>query len=357
MAEKKISAKKASLILILIVLIILIFSVLSSRFTPNTNQVKVQGLNLSIAPMVSGYVTDVQVELHSNVEQGDTLFIINRRPYEIALKQAEINLENVTQNLNASVSGLKAATAQLNSAKVQLERSRRNWERTKSIMKKNEGALSQADRDRSESSYLTAVERVSTAEANLEGQKAALGPLNENNPLIKSALNQLDKANWELENTVILAPADGIIESFNIQTGHFAAAGRPLVSLVSNNTMWIQANYTEKNLTHLKINDPVDITFDIDAGKIYKARVTSIAYGVKTQMSTPGDLPTVKGQQGWLRDQQRFPVIIALEDQEITKKLRQGSQANAVVYTGNNAILNTIAAVRIWLISLVSYVR
>lgn len=227
MESKKGSAKKVSIIIVAIALLILIFSVLSSRFTPSTDQARVQGLTLSLAPMVSGYVTKVNVSLHSEVKAGDTLFIIDRTPYEIAVKQAEINLENVTQSLTAGMSGLKGATAQLNSARVSLERAKKNWERTQRVMAQNEGAFSQVDRDRSESSYLTAVERVKTAQANLDGQKAALGPTDANNPSVKAVLNQLEKANWDLAHTVITAPSDGIIESFNVETGYFASAGRP----------------------------------------------------------------------------------------------------------------------------------
>ncbi|GGG51157.1 HlyD family secretion protein [Bizionia arctica] len=357
MGANKGSAKKISIIVVVLTFVIMLFNVMGSRFTPSTNQARVQGLNLSLAPMVSGYVTRVDVGLHSEVKEGDTLFLIDRTPYEIAVVQAEINLENVTQNLSAGLSGLKAASAQLNSSRVKLDRATKNWDRTKRVMTQYEGALSEADRDRSESTYLTAIENVSTAEANLEGQKTALGPLDANNPLVKGALNQLEKANWDLEHTVIIAPSNGVIESFNVETGYFASAGRALASLISNKTIWIQANFTENNLSHLKVNDQASITFDIDAGEVYKAKVTSIAYGVKTQNTNAADLPTVRSQQGWLREQQRFPVIIALENDEVYKKLRQGSQANVVVFTGDSFILNSLAKFKMWLTSKVSYVR
>jgi multidrug resistance efflux pump len=355
--KKQNKARKLSLVVIATIFIILLFNVLSSRFTPSTNQVRVQGLSLSLAPMVSGYIAEVNVELHSEVRQGDTLFVINRKPFEIALTQAEINLESVTQNINAGVAGLSAASAQLNRARVQLERATRNWDRTKRIMEQSEGALAQADSDQSESSYLSAIEGVKTAEANLEGQRASLGPITNDNPALKAALNQLDKANWDLEQTVIISPSDGVIESFNVKTGLYASPGRALASLVSNDAIWIQANFTEKNLSNLKVGDEAAITFDVDAGEIYAAKVTSIAYGVKTQTTSPGDLPTVRSQQGWLREQQRFPVIIALDQAEVYGKLRQGSQGNVVVFTGDNFILNTMAKMKIWLISKFSYVR
>jgi hypothetical protein len=61
--------------------------------------------------------------------------------------------------------------------------------------------------------------------------------------------------------------------------------------------------------------------------------------------------------QGWLRDPQRFPVIVELEEGEARDLLRSGAQATVVVYTGTRPVLNTIAWLRIRFSSLVSYVR
>ncbi len=355
--EKGKATKKITLITLIITALLFIWYVLSDRITPSTDQARVKGLVLPISPMVSGYVTKVNVGLHSEVKKGDTLFMIDRKPYEIALKTAESNLENATQSVSAGSSSIKSAVARLNKAKVNLDRATKNWERTQRVLKQHEGALSEADKERSESSYLNAIEQVSSSQAALEKQQAALGPSGANNPNIKNALNQIEKAQWDLSHTAIVAPSDGIIESFNIEEGYFAGAGRSLVSLVSNNSIWIQANLKENNLSNVKIGNEVGVIFDIKPGTVYKGKVSSIAYGVSTDRTNASDLPTVKTAQGWLRDPQRFPVIINIEDQEILRKLRQGSQAEVVVYTGNNFILNGLASFRIWLLSKLSYVR
>ena len=78
---------------------------------------------------------------------------------------------------------------------------------------------------------------------------------------------------------------------------------------------------------------------------------------MSTDRTNTGGLPRITTAQGWLRDPQRFPVIIEIEDSEIMQKLRQGSQAEIVVYTGNNWLLNSLARMRIYIISKLSYVR
>jgi multidrug resistance efflux pump len=356
-SKKGNSVKKLSLFTLIITGLIFIWYIASDRVTPNTDQARVKGLVLPVAPMVNGYITDVKVTLHSEVKKGDTLFVIDRKPYAIAVAVAETNLEKALQSISAGVASIKAATARLSKAKVKLDRATKSWERTQRVISQNVGALSEADKERSESAYLEAVEQVSSSQAGVETQIAALGPTDANNPTVKAFLSQLEKAQWDLEHTIMIAPSDGVIESFNIEVGYFASAGKPLASLVSNSDIWIQANLKENNISNIKMGNKVDLTFDIEPGTIFKGKVKSISYGVSTDKSNTEGLPTVSTTQGWLRDPQRFPVIIEITDPEIKKKLRQGSQAEIVVYTGNNRLLNFLASTRIYVLSKLSYVR
>ena len=355
--KKGSSVKKLSWLTLILAALIFVWYIASDRITPNTDQARVKGLVLSVAPMVNGYVTKVNVGLHSKVEKGDTLFVIDRTPYEIAVKIAETNLENVLQSVSAGESSLVAASARLTKAKVNLDRATKNWERTQRVVAQNVGALSEADIERSEANYLNAIEQVASSQAGLDKETTALGPTDANNPKTKSAVSQLEKAHWDLAHTAIVAPSDGIIESFNVEEGYFAGSGKALVSLISNDNIWIQANLKENNISNIEIGDEVKVTFDIEPGRIFKGVVSSIAYGVSTDRTNVGGLPKITTAQGWLRDPQRFPVIIEIEDSEIKQKLRQGSQAEIVVYTGNNWLLNSLASVRIYIISKLSYVR
>lgn len=355
--KKKSAAVKTSLITVSIAAFLLVWTILSDRHTPHTDQSRVKGLMLPVAPLVSGYVTDVRIGLHSNVKFGDTLMVIDQKPYKLAVSAAESALEFSLQSVSSGESTLKAATASLSRANVWFDRASKNWERTQRVVAENVGALSQADIDRSEAAYLDAIEQVRTSEANLERVKQSLGPLNEENPKIKVALSKLEKAQNDLEHTVVIATSDGIIESFNIEPGYFASAGKPLFSIVANNVVWVQANLKENNLSNASIGDKVEIIFDIEPGKVFEGRLSSIAYGVTTDKNNPGALPQITTSKGWLRDPQRFPVLITLDNEEIKSKLRQGSQADIVIYTGNKSILNWLARLRIRVVSILSYVR
>lgn len=357
-ASKSSKARTLTITVLLICLLIFIWYLRADRFTPYTDQARVNSLTIPLVSQVAGYVTDVRIRLHSRVEAGDTLFVVDRRKYQLGVDQAEANLDRAAQSVGAGTATVKAATAQLGAARARLDRAQRNFDRTQKVLQDNPGALSQADRDRAETSLTQAVEGVATAEANLEKATEALGQTGPDNADLRLAIAGLDHAQLDLAFSNIIAPYAGVIESFNIDEGFYAGAGAPLATLATASDVWIQADLRENNIANIKIGDPVEISLDIAPGRVFRGDVRSIGYGVSTGRSTnPGDLPNISSPSGWLRDPQRFPVIIGLNMEETHGLRRIGGQADIIVYTGDHAILNAIGRLQIRLSSWLSYVR
>ena len=126
----------------------------------------------------------------------------------------------------------------------------------------------------------------------------------------------LEQAQLDLAFSTIVASASGYIESFSIDEGYYASAGQPLATIVSETDTWIQADMKENNLSNIKLGDPVEFSLDVAPGKVFKGKVRSIGYGVSTGNTNRGDLPSISGAQGWLRDPQRFPIIVSFDNQE-----------------------------------------
>ena len=355
--EKSGSIKKVTVVVLLISVVFFIWYVAADRHTPYTDQGRIQGLITPVSPRVSGFITDVRVQLHTQVKSGDTLFQLDRRPFEIAVAKAEAGIDNATQSIAASSASVKSAAGRLGVAKAQLERAERNWNRVQKVMQENEGALSAADKDQSETAYLQAVEQVASSEASLERAQQNLGIDGPENPKIRTAVQTLEQAQLDLEFSTIVATTDGFIESFDIDVGYYASAGQPLTTLISTSDVWIQANLKENNLSQMSLGDEVEFILDIAPGRIFKGKVRSMGFGVSTNETNKGGLPTVTQKKGWLQDPQRFPVIISSEDVDVAKLYRLGGQVDVVVYTGDNFILNSIAAFKIRLMSFLSYVR
>ena len=356
--KKRSPVKTATLVVLLVTLLFFIWYVLSDRHVPYTDQAQINGLMVPLVPKVSGYLTDIKVNLHKEIKAGDTLFQIDQRPFKLAVELAEANLDNTAQNVASKTASVKSAAGRLGVERAQLERAQRDWNRTQTVLRENPGALSQADKDQSETGLLQATEQVSSAEADLERAEQQLGFSGDQNAQFRAAVKSLEQAQLDLAYSTIIASSPGFIESFSIDLGFYAAAGQPLATLVSNRYNWIVADLKENNISLMKPGNKVLIAFDIFPGKLFTGEVKSIGYGVSTDNNNRGDLPTVSGSQGWLRDPQRFPVIITFDDKSISGQLRQGGQVDVVVFTGENrGLLNSLGRLRIKIISWLSYVR
>ena len=356
--KEKSPVKIITLTVLLISLLFLIWYVMSDRRVPYTDQAIVDGLMVPVVPKVSGYLTQIRVGLHSEIKAGDTLFQIDKRPFELAVAMAEANLDNTAQNVASKTASVKSSAGRLGVAKAQLERAQRDWNRVQLVLKENPGALSQADKDQSETALLQATEQVSSAEADLERAEQNLGISGEENAQFRASVKALEQAQLDLAYTTIIASTPGYIESFSIDLGYYAAAGQPLATIVSEGFSWIQADLKENNISLMKPGNKVEITLDILPGKIFTGKVKSIGHGVSTGTTNGGDFPSISASQGWLRDPQRFPVIITLDDKSVLKQLRQGGQVDVVVFTGKEeGLLPLLGKLRIRIISLMSYVR
>jgi multidrug resistance efflux pump len=356
--EKPSPVRRITFIVLLISVLFFAWYVLSDRLAPYTDQARIQGLTVPIVPNVSGNITRIYVQLHSKIKSGDTLFQIDSRPFKLAVEKAEANLDNTAQGVAAQTASVKSAVGRLGVAKAQLDRAQRNWERVQKVMKENPGALSQSDRDQAETSYMQAVEHVTSAEADLERSQQTLGVSGPTNPEFIAALKALEEAQLDLAYTTIISTSEGYVESFSIDLGYYTAAGQPLATLVSESNYWIQADMKENNISLMKPGNDVEFSLDVCPGKIFHGKVKSIGYGVSTGSTNRGELPDVKGTTGWLLDPQRFPVIISFNPDDFPGKIRLGGQVDVLVFTKEKrGLLEFLGKLRIRLISLLSYVR
>ena len=357
-AKKKDPIRRITAIVLGVCLVIMIWYIMADRLAPYTDQAKVVALVVPVVPRVSGYLTEVDVRLHSIVNENDVLFQIDPRPYELAVSLAEANFDRAAQNVGAGQATVKSAAARLGVARAQLDRAQRNFDRTQQVLEDNPGALSQADRDRAETGLAQSVERLASSEADLEKAQEQLGAVGPDNPDIRAAVASLEQAQLDLAFTTLYAPSRGVIESFNVDIGYYAQSGQPLATFISTRDVWIQADMRENNIANIKPGDRAELVLDVAPGRVIKGTVRSVGYGVGSQSGTNrGELQTVSSSQGWLRDPQRFPVIIGIDPGEAEGLLRAGGQADIVVYTGNHHLLNAIGWMNLRIRGLLSYVR
>jgi multidrug resistance efflux pump len=331
--------RKWTLVTLGIIALLLCWYLGADRFTPFTSQARIDAYVVPIAPQVTGNVVSVNVKNNQVVEQGNVLLTLDDTQYQLAVTRAESDLEKAQQQLGASTAGVDSAQAQVKASKAELVRSRKDYERMKRIRAEEPGAISQRRLDLAQATLTAAESRVTAMRAEVERAVQTRGQEGSTNAQIQAALSELNQARLQLEWTRIRAPAGGLVTDLRLEVGNLAQPGKPLMTFVGINDVWIRADMRENNLSHIKEGDPVDIALDVQPGRIVKGRVRSIGFGVDAGTSTAlGSLPTIENDRNWLRDAQRFPVIIEL-DAPAALGLRVGGQATVLVYTEDSFLL------------------
>ena len=349
--------RKWTLIILAVCGVLMIYYVVADRITPYTTQARVNALVVPVAAEVSGRVTEIAVQSNQFVEAGDLLFQIDRERYELAVETAEANLQSARQATGASTANIDAAQAQVVSANANLLRAEQDAVRLRRIKEEDPGAISDRRVEMAEASYTAARAALQAAEANLERARQDLGETGEDNFRILQAQAGLEQAQLDLMRTSVPAPDDGVITDVRVDRGNFAQAGAPLMTFLASHDIWVQADFTENNLGNIKPGDEVDVVFDALPGRVVKGTIRTTGFGVNVDSAPLGSLPTIDNDRQWLRDAQRFSVLIDFElpDAEDRQGIRVGAQASVVVYTGGGFLFNSLAWIKMRLLSLFTY--
>ena len=353
------AVKRGGALNALIILCSLILYVTADRFTPYTTQARVEGYVVGVAPKVSGLVTDVWVKNNQMVDQGARLFAIDPSSYQIAAERARYDVENTRRQISAADAVVAAAQAKLVAATAAELQAQQNANRLAQLYEEDPGTISIRRIEVAQANLKKSQAQVSAAEADIERAIEQMGGYGENNTLLKSAMTRLEQAELDLTNAIVTASTDGIITNLIADVGQFANLGAPVLTLVAINDVWINAAFTENNLGHIREGTAVEILFDALPGKVFHGEIRSIGVAVSGSTETkPGALPSIKNDRDWLRQSQRFPVIISFDpqqDAELRSQLRLGGQASVMAYSGKSSFLTWLGKAYIRLASGLSY--
>jgi multidrug resistance efflux pump len=353
------SVRKGSAGVLILILVSLVWYLAADRYTPYTQQARIQGFVVGVAPKVSGLVTSVHVSNNQKVTSGEPLFEIDRSSYEIALKRANSDLENTRKQVSAGAASVETARANLRAAKANEERAEKDAVRQERLYKEDEGTISLRRLEMARASYEQARAKVTAAESEVQRAIEQMGGEGENNAKLKAAESAVEQAELDLANTTVKASTDGVITDLRAEVGQYAAAGNPVMTLIAINDIWIMADFTENNLGHMRVGTPVEVVIDAIPGEVFSGSIRSIGLGISAgQPPPPGTLPTIQNNRDWLRQAQRYPVMIQFEKEELERlreNIRIGGQAEAIAYTDESAFTRVIGKLFIRIMSWFSY--
>lgn len=329
----------------------------SDRVTPYTSQARVNALVVPVAAEISGTITEVFVSNNQPVSAGQELFQIDIEQYRLAVQTAEANYEAAQQAVGAAEATVSAADAQVTAVEAAVIRARSDAIRMRNIRKEDPGAISQRRLETAVASLAMAEGQLAATKANREKALQNLGAEGERNSRILQAQAALDQALLNLRKATVFAPTDGVVTDVRLDKGNFVSAGVPQMTFVAAGNVWVQADFKENNLAHIKPGNEAKIVFDILPGQVITGRVREIGFGVAVDTAPLGSLPTINNDPDWLRDEQRYQVLIDfnLSENQGSTLLKVGSQASVVVYTGKHWLSNPLASLWVWLVSYLTY--
>ena len=351
-------ARTGAIVIALLIVISLVLYFAGDRITPYTSQARIQAFVVPVAAEVPGKVVKVHIRNNDEVQPGQPLFDIDPDQFQIALQRARADFEATRRSVNASVAGVEAARASLQAAKAHSQMAEQDASRQERLYEEDSGAISVRRLETAQATREEARSKALRAEADLIKAQEAAGDSGDQNAQLQSARSAVEKAKLDLTRTKVLAPAGGTVTDLRTDVGHFAQPGAPVKTLIAMHDLWISADMTENNLGNISPGNEVAIVLDIMPGEVLQGRVRSVGGGVGSgQQSSPGSLPTVDNSRDWLRQAQRIPVAVEFDAAEVSRLrgVRVGGQADVLVYTGDNPVMNLLGALYIRVMSWLSY--
>ncbi len=344
-------AKSVALIMVAVLLALTVLYAVSDRVAPSSSRGIVSAHVVQIAARVAGEITQVLVEDDAVVQAGDPLFVLDTRPFDLALAQAEANLTSTVQGIDASAASLVAAQAGVTQARTALGTTRNETDRI--LRLEERGVASTAQGDSARGQLADAQARLTTAQAQLESARKQLGPQGADNPAILAAQAGLERAQYDLASTTVRAPHYGVVTNVLLAEGQFVGAGNPVLTFIDADAAWVTVDLRENQLQAIKAGDTAHLLFDAVPGKIFKGRVQSIAWGINPGRNVQGGLVVNQPNNRWFEPARRIPVRIEVEGgmEAWPRPARVGGKVHAVVFAGGEG--NPLA----WVASAMQRVR
>ena len=304
----------------------------------STDNAFVRAAKITVNARVAGQAVEIAVRDNERVGQGQVLFRIDPEPYQIVVDQAEARLGSARLQIDGLKATYRQQQAELQSARESAAFDEREYDRKKMLVASD--FTPRAVYERAETNLKVSRQRISSIEQQIANTIVALDGDSDidvnRHPTVRAAKAQLDRARLDLSYATVTAPDDGIVTRVDdLQIGGFVNAGAPVFSLLSSRRIWIEANFRETGLTHMRPGQEATIDVDAYPDRTFKAHIVSMSPGTGSDFSV---LPPENATGNWVKVVQRLPVRLELDDVDPSRPLFSGISVTARVDTGYRRI-------------------
>ena len=302
---------------------------LVARFHEATDDAYVNGNVVQITPQVTGTVIAVNADDTQTVKAGDPLVVLDGADARVALQQAEANLAQTVRQVRGLFVNNDQYLAQIAERQADLSRAQDDLRRRAAVAQT--GAVSQEEISHARDAVKAAQAALDAAGQQLASNRAlTTNTTIATHPNVLAAAARVRDAYLNDARNTLPAPVNGYVAKRSVQVGQRVSPGTPLMAIVPLDSVWVDANFKEVQLKHMRIGQPVTLTADVyGSSVVYHGKVVGFSAGTGSAFSL---LPAQNATGNWIKVVQRLPVRIALDpDQLHAHPLRIGLSMQANV--------------------------
>ncbi|MFM0469542.1 HlyD family secretion protein [Paraburkholderia strydomiana] len=329
------SGKRKRMMTLLVIVILIaaiaygLYYFLVARFHEDTDDAYVNGNVVQITPQVTGTVVAVNADDTQTVKAGDPVVVLDPADARVALDQAEANLAQTVRQVRGLFADDNQYQAQVAQRQSDLSRAQDDLKRRLTVAQT--GAVSQEEISHARDAVKSAQAAVEAAQQQLASNRALTANTTiANHPNVQASAAKVRDAYLNNARNTLPAPVTGYVAKRSVQVGQRVPPGTPLMAIVPLGAVWVDANFKEVQLKHMRIGQPVELTADVyGSSVVYHGKVVGFSAGTGSAFSL---LPAQNATGNWIKVVQRLPVRIALDPQELEKHpLRIGLSMQADV--------------------------
>lgn len=288
---------------------------------------------IAVSSELDGRVTNVEVQDNEYIEKGALLFSLEHGGYDVAQQRALAQMDMVRSEVQTLKAEYRATRLEKREAEQRIAYLEKQLARQVALKEHGMGRADQFDEaqhnlDVAKVRLASVEERINRALAGLLGNPS-LPP--ERHPRFLEAMAAFDEAGLGLKDSNIYAPASGIISNMKLQPGEYVNQGEPVFSIIVSDSVWVEANFKETQLTWMREGQRAYVVADAYPDIEWPSVVTAIAPATGAEFAV---LPPQNATGNWVKVVQRIPVHLRVEPLQGMPQLRAGMTVTVGVETG-----------------------
>ncbi|MGO4307748.1 HlyD family secretion protein [Cupriavidus sp. RAF12] len=285
-----------------------------ARFHEETDDAYVNGNLVQLTPQVTGTVIAVNADDTQIVKAGESVVTLDDADARIALANAEAALGQTVRQVSALYVNNGVLEATMQQRQADLARAKDDLRRRTQVAEA--GAVAAEDVAHARDAVKTAEAALETARQQLASNHALTDQATvADHPSVQAAATRVRDAYLANARNTLPAPVTGYVARRSVQVGQRVAPGNPLMAIVPLDGVWVDANFKEVQLKHIRIGQPVELHADLYGGSVtYHGKVVGFSAGTGSAFSA---LPAQNATGNWIKVVQRLPVRIQLDPAEL----------------------------------------